>query len=156
MNRAKAQGTAAERDVLRILQEAGLPASRLPEGGPADLGDLLIDGLTIVEVKARQKLSAQEALAAAARKAAAADLPAVLWWRRLVPGKGSRRQPVAGQRDVVVMPVDLAVRALVALWQADLNPHPGAPAVPGGDLGSGPDQPAGPGLGADADGDHGE
>ena len=53
VNRPKDQGTRFESRIVRLLQDAGLYARRLPEGGPNDEGDieLVTDHYWIIEAK---------------------------------------------------------------------------------------------------------
>lgn len=94
MNKPKAQGTAWETAFVRMAQDAGLIAQRLPEGGANDAGDVwLID--------------------TPSRDSHYNDV-AVVAWSRLVHNGEGRRVP-DGARSVVVMStdafLDLALRA---------------------------------------------
>lgn len=106
MSKQKAQGTAHESATVKALKAVGIRAKRLAEGGSADEGDVetWIDGdRWILEGKATQTLNIQKTLGKA-RKKAGAMVPVALVWKRLVPVKGMKvRQPVAGERIVVVM-----------------------------------------------------
>ena len=79
MSKSKAQGTAWETEFVNRLQDAGLMADRLPEGGSHDRGDVWIgappdsENFSVVAVA----------------------------WKRLA-GKGSRRTP-DGERDVIIL-----------------------------------------------------
>lgn len=107
MSKQKAQGTRYETAVVNRLTGSGFPAERLAEGGAADKGDLRVhihDVEWIGEAKARQTLPVHATVAKA--KSKAGDQPVVVFWKRLVKGAGTRRVPVAGLAEVVVMAVD--------------------------------------------------
>ena len=114
-NKNKAQGTAFETWTRRALNTIGIEARRLPEGGAYDEGDveaqLETDQRWVLECKARSSLNVQETLGKARRKAG--GHPVILVWKRLVrvPGK-KLRQPVAGERVVVVMAWEDFVRLI--------------------------------------------
>lgn len=127
MSKQRAQGTRYESAVVKMLAAAGHTARRLAEGGSLDEGDVeaTIHGIpVIVECKARQVLATQETLARTRRKAGPVRLPLV-FWRRLVPVTGKRvRQPVAGERDLVILaPADL-FRLLDAAYAAGQTSTP--------------------------------
>ena len=113
MSKAKQQGTAHESWIVKGLADAGLKARRLAEGGSGDEGDVeafLPTGRWVLEGKARSALNIQTALGKARSKAAAAagaSVPVAVVWKRLVrvPGKQTR-QPVEGERVVVVLSWD--------------------------------------------------
>lgn len=116
VNKAKSQGTAYETAIVKRLVSQGFAARRLPEGGSLDTGDIEANMFgvdVVIEAKARQVLSVQEALAKARGKAGRHTVP-VLFWKRLVPAGGSRRRPVAGEPEVVVMSPDDLHRLLKA------------------------------------------
>ena len=100
VNRPKAQGTRFETRIVRLLQEAGLYAHRLPEGGPNDKGDIeiLTDRHWIIEAKDRQRLNIHDALAAATTKAPGKHVAVV--WRRM-----STRQPDQQRRHEIGEPI---------------------------------------------------
>jgi hypothetical protein len=107
---SKKQGTAHESWLVKRLREQGFWAKRLPEEGTKDEGDVetVIDGTRwVMEAKARQQLNVQETLGKArakARVAAGHDVPVAVVWKRLVPVAGKKvRQPVAGERVVVIL-----------------------------------------------------
>jgi hypothetical protein len=105
MSKEKAQGTRHESWIVNALAEEGITARRLAEGGSSDEGDVeaTIDGERwILEGKARQALNIQATLGKARRKAGGSRVAVV--WKRLVrvPGK-QVRQPVEGERIVVVV-----------------------------------------------------
>lgn len=82
MSKPKAQGTAWETAFVRMVQDAALPADRLPEGGLRDAGDVWIGdtpqrGNSITDI-------------------------AVLAWSRLIDNGGGRRVP-DGLRSVIVI-----------------------------------------------------
>jgi hypothetical protein len=106
-NKNKAQGTAFETWTRKALNALGLRARRLAEGGAYDEGDVetYLDHPTerwVIECKAQSTLNVQRILGKARRKAGGD--PVVLVWKRLVrvPGK-QVRQPVEGERIVVVL-----------------------------------------------------
>ena len=79
MSKSKAQGTAWEREFVNRLQDAGLMADRLPEGGSHDRGDVWIGAPPDSE-----------------------SLPmVVVAWKRLT-GSRQHRTP-DGERDVVIL-----------------------------------------------------
>jgi hypothetical protein len=107
---SKKQGTAHESWLVKRLRDAGFWARRLPEEGTKDEGDVeaVIDGTRwVMEAKARQQLNVQETLGKArakARVASGQDVPVAVVWKRLVPVAGKKvRQPVAGERTVVIL-----------------------------------------------------
>jgi hypothetical protein len=106
MSKQKAQGTAHESWTVKALAAIGIPARRIAEGGSADEGDVeaqLPDGRWVLENKATQTLNIQKTLAKARRKAGGATPVAVIW-KRLVKVAGKQvRQPVDGERIVVIM-----------------------------------------------------
>lgn len=105
MSKQKQQGTNHESWIVTAFKEAGIEARRLPEGGANDEGDIevTINGERwILEAKSRQTLNIQEALGKARRKASGTRVALV--WKRLVKVAGFKnRQPVAGERVVVVL-----------------------------------------------------
>jgi hypothetical protein len=109
MSKNKAQGTRHESWVRDQLKDLGLYARRLPEGGNYDEGDVevLIEGVRwVVEAKATQSLNVQKTLAKARRKAnvETEGTPVAVVWKRLVKVAGKQlRQPVDGERVVVVI-----------------------------------------------------
>lgn len=114
MSKNKKQGTAFETWTRKALNALGIKARRLAEGGAYDEGDVEahLDGQTrwIIECKARSSLNVQQTLAKARRKAGS---PVILVWKRLVRVNGKQvRQPVDGERIVVVMSWDDFVKLL--------------------------------------------
>lgn len=113
MSKAKAQGTRFETAIVEELASVGVAARRLAEGGALDQGDVEaeIDGVRwVIEGKACQTLNAQATLSKARGKANAGSktpVPVALMWKRLVvvPGK-TVRQPVAGERTIVILGLD--------------------------------------------------
>lgn len=105
MSKAKAQGTTHESWIVKAFAAAGITARRLAEGGADDEGDVEagINGERwILEGKARQTLNVQATLGKARRKAGGARVAVV--WKRLVKVAGyQNRQPVEGERIVVVI-----------------------------------------------------
>jgi hypothetical protein len=109
MNKAKAQGTRHESWIVTALKAVGIKSNRIAEGGSYDEGDVEahIDNIRwVIEGKARQNLNIQKTLAKA-REKAGAGTPVALVWKRLVKVDGyTNRQPVAGERIVVVLSWD--------------------------------------------------
>lgn len=105
MSKAKVQGTTHESWIVNALAAAGITARRLAEGGTDDEGDVEtgINGERwILEGKARQTLNVQATLGKARRKAGGLRVAVV--WKRLVKVAGyQNRQPVEGERIVVVL-----------------------------------------------------
>jgi hypothetical protein len=105
MSKAKAQGTTHESWIVKELEAAGIKARRLAEGGADDEGDVetYIHGdRWVLEGKARQTLNIQATLGKARKKAGGHRVALV--WKRLVKVSGyQNRQPVAGERVVVVL-----------------------------------------------------
>jgi hypothetical protein len=105
MSKAKAQGTTHESWIVKELEAAGIKARRLAEGGSDDEGDVetYLDGdRWIMEGKARQTLNIQATLGKARRKAGGLRVAVV--WKRLVKVAGyQNRQPVEGERVVVIL-----------------------------------------------------
>jgi hypothetical protein len=116
MNRNKKQGTAFETWTRKALNALGIKARRLVEGGAYDEGDVetYIDHPTerwVIECKAQSSLNIQKILAKARRKAGGD--PVILVWKRLVRVEGKKvRQPVDGERVVVVLGWDDFVRLI--------------------------------------------
>jgi hypothetical protein len=105
MSKNKKQGTAFETWTRKALTSIGIRARRLAEGGAYDEGDVEahLDGETrwVIECKARSSLNVQQTLAKARKKAGS---PVILVWKRLVRVNGKQvRQPVDGERVVVIM-----------------------------------------------------
>jgi hypothetical protein len=113
MSKQKAQGTAHESWTVKALAAIGIQARRIAEGGSADEGDVeahLPDGRWVLEGKATQTLNVQKILAKARRKAGG-NTPVAVIWKRLVPVPGKQvRQPVDGERIVVIMSWDDFIR----------------------------------------------
>lgn len=108
MSKAKAQGTRHESWTVNELTAVGVPARRIAEGGSADEGDVeatLAGERWILEGKARQTLNVQATLGKARKKANGSRVAVI--WKRLVrvPGK-QVRQPVEGERVVVILSWD--------------------------------------------------
>ena len=105
MSKQKAQGTKLETWTRNALRDLGFKSRRLAEGGAEDEGDVDVvinDTRWVVECKSTQTLNIQETLGKARRKAGGA--PVFLVWKRLVQVAGKKmRQPVAGERIVVVL-----------------------------------------------------
>lgn len=114
MSKAKQQGTNHESWIANELKGHGIDARRLAEGGSDDEGDVeayLIGERWILEGKSRQVLNVQATLGKARRKAA--GLPVAVVWKRLVKVAGKKvRQPVQGERVVVILGWDDFVRIL--------------------------------------------
>jgi hypothetical protein len=105
MSKQKQQGTNHESWIVTALKAVGIEARRIAEGGANDEGDIemLLNGERwILEAKSRQTLNVQEALGKARRKASGTRVALV--WKRLVKVTGFKnRQPVAGERVVVIL-----------------------------------------------------
>jgi len=105
MSKAKAQGTTHESWIVNEFKKIGFSARRIAEGGSADEGDVevFIQGSRwILEGKARQNLNVQQTLGKARKKAN--GLPVAVVWKRLVKVAGyTNRQPVEGERVVVIL-----------------------------------------------------
>ena len=106
MSKQKAQGTAHESATVKALKSVGIRANRLAEGGSADEGDVetwIAEVRWVLEGKATQTLNIQKTLGKARRKAGGST-PVAVVWKRLVKVAGIKnRQPVEGERIVVVM-----------------------------------------------------
>jgi hypothetical protein len=113
MSKQKAQGTAHESWTVKALDAIGIQARRIAEGGSADEGDVeahLPDGRWVLENKATQTLNVQKILGKARRKAGGST-PVAVVWKRLVKVAGkANRQPVEGERIVVIMSWDDFIR----------------------------------------------
>ena len=109
MSKAKQQGTAHESWIVNALTALGVSARRLAEGGSEDEGDAeatLLGERWVLEGKARQTLNVQKTLGKA-RKKAGGDTPVAVVWKRLVKVAGyTNRQPVEGERVVVILSWD--------------------------------------------------
>jgi hypothetical protein len=105
MSKAKQQGTSHESWIANELKDHNISARRLAEGGADDEGDVeayLIGERWILEGKSRQTLNVQATLGKSRRKAA--GLPVAVVWKRLVKVAGKKvRQPVEGERVVVIL-----------------------------------------------------
>jgi len=84
MSKPKAQGTAWESALVRQIQDAGLGADRLPEGGMRDAGDIWIHDTP--------RLNPNNV-----------DIPVVAWSRLVDNGSG--RRVADGARAVIVLSV---------------------------------------------------
>ena len=108
MSKAKAQGTTHESWIVNQLNPLGFSARRLPEGGTYDEGDVEVEinkVRWVLEAKATQNLNVQSILGKARKKAGGS--PVAVVWKRLVKVAGlSNRQPVEGERIVVVISWD--------------------------------------------------
>jgi hypothetical protein len=106
MGKPKAQGTRHESWIVKELDAIGVTARRIAEGGSADEGDVEanINGERwVLEGKATQTLNVQKILGKA-RKKAGGDTPVAVIWKRLVKVAGMvNRQPVEGERTVVIL-----------------------------------------------------
>jgi len=106
MSKQKAQGTSHESWIVNELMAAGLKSRRLAEGGSDDEGDVettITGSRWVLEGKARQTLNVQQTLGKA-RKKAGGDTPVAVVWKRLVKVAGYKvRQPVEGERIVVIL-----------------------------------------------------
>lgn len=114
MNKNKKQGTAFETWTRKALNALGIRARRLAEGGQYDEGDVetwVTSDRWVIECKAQSSLNVQKILAKARRKAGGD--PVILVWKRLVRVQGKKiRQPVDGERIVVVLGWDDFVRLI--------------------------------------------
>jgi hypothetical protein len=115
MNKNKAQGTAFETWTRKALNALNVKARRLAEGGSNDEGDVeahLVGGTRwVIECKSTSNLNIQKILGKARRKAG--GTPVILVWKRLIRVKGMKvRQPVDGERIVVVLGWNDFVRLL--------------------------------------------
>jgi hypothetical protein len=113
MSKQKAQGTSHESWIVNELMAAGLKSRRLAEGGSDDEGDVettITGSRWVLEGKARQTLNVQQTLGKARRKAGG-NTPVAVVWKRLVKVAGyTNRQPVEGERVVVILGWDDFVR----------------------------------------------
>jgi hypothetical protein len=107
-NKPKQQGTRHESWIVDELSAVDIEARRIAEGGAADEGDVetfLMGERWVIEGKARQTLNVQATLGKARRKAGGGRVAVV--WKRLVKVSGMKnRQPVEGERVVVVLSWD--------------------------------------------------
>ena len=106
MSKPKAQGTRHESWIVKELDAVSISARRLAEGGSEDEGDVeaTINGTRwVLEGKATQSLNVQKILGKARRKAGGST-PVAVVWKRLVKVAGyQNRQPVEGERTVVIL-----------------------------------------------------
>jgi hypothetical protein len=104
-NKPKQQGTRHESWIVNELAPIDPNARRIAEGGSADEGDVeatLAGERWVLEGKARQTLNVQATLGKARRKARGGRVAVV--WKRLVKVAGMKnRQPVEGERVVVIL-----------------------------------------------------
>lgn len=104
-NKPKQQGTRHESWIVNELEAVEINARRLAEGGSEDEGDVeafLAGDRWVLEGKARQTLNVQATLGKARRKAGGGRVAVV--WKRLVKVAGMKnRQPVEGERVVVIL-----------------------------------------------------
>jgi Holliday junction resolvase len=109
MSKPKAQGTRHESWIVKELDAVGITARRLAEGGSEDEGDVeaSFNGTRwVLEGKATQNLNVQKILGKARRKAGGTT-PVAVVWKRLVKVAGlTNRQPVEGERTVVILSWD--------------------------------------------------
>lgn len=107
-NKPKQQGTRHESWIVNELEAVEINARRLAEGGSEDEGDVeafLAGDRWVLEGKARQTLNVQATLGKARRKAGGGRVAVV--WKRLVKVAGMKnRQPVEGERVVVIISWD--------------------------------------------------
>ncbi len=106
VNKPKMQGTAHESWIVKEFKADGMESRRIAEGGSDDEGDVevFINGKRwVLEGKATQTLNVQKILGKARRKAGGLT-PVAVVWKRLVKVAGKQnRQPVEGERTVVVL-----------------------------------------------------
>jgi hypothetical protein len=104
-NKPKQQGTRHESWIVNQFADRNIEARRIAEGGSADEGDVethIVGERWVLEGKARQNLNVQATLGKARRKAGGSRVAVV--WKRLVRVAGmTNRQPVEGERVVVVL-----------------------------------------------------
>ena len=105
MSKQKAQGTTHESWIVNAFKAIGIDSRRIAEGGSADEGDVEMfhkGERWVIEAKARQTLNIQQTLGKARKKANGSRVAVV--WKRLVKVAGyTNRQPVEGERIVVVI-----------------------------------------------------
>jgi hypothetical protein len=95
MSKSKQQGTTHETSVKRRLQDAGIPADRLPEGGSLDPGDVW----------------------AISMPEPGFDDEVAVWWKRLSKLKdGQKNRRPDGEPEVVIITPEFFL-ALVAAWE---------------------------------------
>lgn len=122
MSKAKAQGTTHESWIVKAFNAIGIQSRRIAEGGAADEGDVeaTIHGTRwVLEGKATQTLNVQKILGKARRKAGG-NTPVAVVWKRLVKVAGTKnRQPVDGERVVVILSWDdfTALVQNAPLWE---------------------------------------
>lgn len=108
MSKQKAQGTTHESWIVKAFNAVGIDSRRIAEGGSADEGDVEMyhnGERWIIEAKARQTLNIQQTLGKARKKAGGGRVAVV--WKRLVKVEGyTNRQPVEGERVVVILSWD--------------------------------------------------
>lgn len=123
MSKQKQQGTTHETWIVNALADHTYPARRIAEGGSQDEGDVeteIMGHKWVIEGKSRSNLNIQQALGKARSKASAANsgqqIPVAVVWKRLVRVPGMvNRQPVEGERVVVVLGWDDFVALLDGL-----------------------------------------
>ena len=105
MSKSKKQGTQYESQLVKEMNGFGWNAERLAEGGSSDKGDLRLRPVgqpeIVVEAKWREGLTVHAEIAKAKGKAGTNRV--ALFWKRLIKTGKSRRQPIAGQAEVVVL-----------------------------------------------------
>lgn len=105
MSKARAQGTNHESWIVKQFTALGFSSRRIAEGGANDEGDVEVfinDVRWVIEGKARQNLNVQQTLGKARKKAGGG--PVAVVWKRLVKVAGlTNRQPVEGERVVVIL-----------------------------------------------------
>jgi hypothetical protein len=122
MSKAKAQGTTHESWIVKAFTAIGITSRRIAEGGADDEGDVeaTIHGTRwVLEGKACQTLNVQKILGKARRKAGG-NTPVAVVWKRLVKVAGTKnRQPVDGERVVVILSWDdfTALVQNAPLWE---------------------------------------
>jgi hypothetical protein len=109
MSKQKAQGTTHESWIVKAFNAIGINSRRIAEGGSTDEGDVeayLNGDRWVIEAKARQSLNVQKTLGKARIKAGG-ETPVAVVWKRLVKVAGmTNRQPVNGERVVVILSWD--------------------------------------------------
>ncbi len=107
MTKSKAQGTAWETAIVKRLNKRFLKATRLPELGANDEGDIEFydpyQQRWVIEAKATQTLNVTRVLGKARDKPHDGE-PTVLFWKRLVK-TGKKVRQADGVKEVVVMDI---------------------------------------------------
>lgn len=125
VNKPKMQGTTHESWIVNQFSAIGITSRRLAEGGADDEGDVeaTIQGTRwVLEGKACQTLNIQKILGKARRKAGGLT-PVAVVWKRLVKVAGAKnRQPVEGERVVVILSWDDYLALVKGSYAATVEP----------------------------------